>query len=202
MLIDINLLPAKRKKNIPLFVWLLTGAAVLAAGLALFAAVHIKQGQVERAEKELAAQQQLREALEQAAQNASSGTQTSADQLQQAAEWSQTRRLPASPILEHLVSLLPERGFFQAISYVSDEAMNLTVQFDTSREGAYYLAELKDSEWVESASILQVDTSVDETEEEAKQILELTDGLPRYLVQYEIVFNRQAVLQKVEEAKK
>jgi type IV pilus assembly protein PilN len=202
MLIDINLLPAKRKKNIPLFVWLLTGAAVLAAGLALFAAVHIKQEQVERAEKELAAQQQLREALEQAAQNASSGTQTSADRLQQAAEWSQTRRLPASPILEHLVSLLPERGFFQAMSYVSDEAMNLTVQFDTSREGAYYLAELKDSEWVERASILQVDTSVDETEEEAKQILELTDGLPRYLVQYEIVFNRQAVLQKVEEAKK
>ncbi len=186
----------------PFWVWLMTGIAVLAAGLALFAAIHIKQGQVERAEQELATQQQLRETLEQAALTTSNASETSAEQLRQAAAWSQARRLPASPILEHLVSLLPDRGFFQAMSYTSDETMNLTIQFDTSRQGAYYLAQLKESDWIESASILQMDTSVDETEEDAKKILELTDGLPRYLVQYEIIFNEQAVLQKLEEAKK
>ncbi|WP_046173966.1 hypothetical protein [Domibacillus indicus] len=202
MLIDINLLPAKKKKSVPFFVWLIIGLLLLGAGAALFAAVNIKQGQLERAEQELATQQQLRETLEGAALSSNTASETSADQLRQAVEWSQVRRLPASPILQHLVSLLPERGFFLAMSYTSEETMNLTVQFDTSRQGAFYLSQLKSSDWIEKAAILQLDTSVDETEEEAKKILELTDGLPRYLVQYEIVFNEQAVLKKLEEEKK
>ncbi|MCP3762583.1 hypothetical protein NLX67_09295 [Domibacillus sp. A3M-37] len=201
MLIDINLLPAKKKKSISTLALLIIGAIILASAIALFAAVQVKQGEVERAERNLATQQQLRETLEQAASNSSTATETSADQLRQAVEWSQVRRLPASPILEHLVSLLPERGFFQSMSYVSEETMNLTVQFDTSRQGAYYLAELKSSGWVENASILQMDTSVDESEEEAKVLLEVADALPRYVIQYEIVFNEQAVLQKLEEQK-
>lgn len=198
MLIDINLLPSKKKKSVSLWAWLVIGTLILAASIALFAGIQIKQGQVERAERELSNQQQLREALEQATA-VTPGTDTSAEQLRQAVKWSQVRRLPASPILEHLVSLLPERGFFQSMSYVSEETMNLTVQFDTSRQGAYYLSELKASEWVDNASILQMDTSVDESEEEAKAILEEADALPRYFVQFEIMFDEQVVLQKLEE---
>lgn len=199
MLIDINLLPSKKKKSVSLWVWLVISLILLAAAITLFAGIQIKQGQVERAERELSSQQQLREAMEQAASVTTGTETTSAEQLRQAVQWSQVRRLPASPILKHLVSLLPERGFFQSMSYVSEETMNLTVQFDTSRQGAYYLAELKASDWVENASILQMDTSVDQSEEEAKAILEVADALPRYFVQFEIMFDEQVVLQKLEE---
>ncbi|MFP3422721.1 fimbrial assembly protein, partial [Bacillus sp. SIMBA_161] len=67
-------------------------------------------------------------------------------QLQATVEWAESYQFDTIPLLEELVSLLPARGFFQTFSYIGLDQAQLVVQFDSSREAAYYLAQLKSSE--------------------------------------------------------
>jgi hypothetical protein len=55
--------------------------------------------------------------------------------------------------MQHLTSLLPERGFIQSFGYTESGAVTLTVQFDSAREAAYFLNSLNHSKWIEEASL-------------------------------------------------
>jgi type IV pilus assembly protein PilN len=193
MLIDINLLPQKEKKGVSLLVILLLIAVLVLASAGAFFVLYTKNKELENVEQQLSNAVQLREILEMSAVNNNGATASSVELLNEAIVWADSMKLPASPILAHLIERLPERGFFQALSYTREESLNVTIQFDTSRDAAYYLSELKSSEWIDSAKILTLDTSIEEGEEDAKAILDATNVLPRYVVEYEIVFNTEAV---------
>ena len=64
------------------------------------------------------------------------------------------------------------------------------LQFDTSREAAYYLAQLKESELLESASLLRVSTEELEVvgDEEVVIIEPTIVNNPRYYAEYQLVF--------------
>jgi type IV pilus assembly protein PilN len=193
VLIDIDLLPQKEKTGVSSLVILILIAVLVFASAGMFFAIYMKNKELDTVEQQLSNAVQLRETLEMSAANDSKATVSSAELLNEAITWADGMKLPATPILAHLIERLPERGFFQALSYSSEESLIITIQFDTSRDAAYYLSELKSSEWIDSAKILTLDTSVEEGEEDAKAILDATNALPRYVVEYEIMFNTKAV---------
>lgn len=86
--------------------------------------------------------------------------------------------------------MLPMRGFFNQISFSEPNTATLIVQFDATRDAAYYLAQLKASELLDYASLDSVNSaalSLTE-EEEAALAEEGTIIAPRYLASYTLVF--------------
>ncbi|HEY9577382.1 MAG TPA: hypothetical protein VIR64_06905 [Pseudobacillus sp.] len=198
MLVDINLLPEKEKKRssvlIPVFLILLLAIA----GIGAFLWLQAKKNEIEAIDSRLRTTVQLRETLEMN-QNEPKGDEEDVNRLNEAIVWAEGKKMKSVPILKHLISLLPERGFFLEYAYTNNETLKLAVQFDTGRQAAYYLSELKASEWIEDAKILAVTTSVEEEEKEAKELLKITDALPRYGAEYEITLNKTFILEKQKE---
>ncbi|OCA92402.1 hypothetical protein [Pseudobacillus wudalianchiensis] len=195
MLVDINLLPEKEKKRASILIPFLLLLLLIIAGAGTFLWIQTKKNEVESVDSKLKTTVQLRETLEMS-QNEPKGDEEDVKKLNDAIVWAETKKLKAVPVLNHLISLLPERGFFLEYSYTANETVRLGVQFDTSRQAAYYLSELKASEWVADAKIIAVTTSVDEEEKEAKKLLEITDALPRYGVEYEVALDKAFILEK------
>ncbi|MBM7648942.1 type IV pilus assembly protein PilN [Bacillus ectoiniformans] len=187
MLIDINLLPEKERKRFPLFSIILIGLLIILTAIGAFLMYHTKQNEAELAKSQLKTAVQLRETLEANINQPDTDTEK-VDQLNQAIRWADQKKVPTVPILKHLISKLPDRGFFQSLSYTDNFTMTLSIQFDTGRDAAYYLSELKSSKWIESAKMTAMNTSVEEGEEDAKALVEKNNALPRYVADYEIIF--------------
>ncbi|OES44233.1 hypothetical protein [Domibacillus iocasae] len=200
MQIEINLLPQKEKKRTPIWLFFLAAAlCTLAAGF-LFFCIYMKQNELELLEQRLAQTVELRTTLEGSAEQNEAAS--SVEHLNQAANWARQEQLPVTPILDHFIERLPDRGFFQSFSYLSDESLTLLVQFDTSREAAYYLAELHESQWVSSARLRTVETSLEEAEAKTQEAVEAKNALPRYLAEYEIIMDRSSVESALKESER
>lgn len=194
MLVEINLLPKKPPKNVAL-------PLVLGVMLLLFSAVGAF-GYMQIEEKKEKAQQaaeQLKQVKAQQAQlqanEAILQQQEQYESLVQAVDWSQARSIDVVFLLRHFIGLLPERGFFLDFQYAQSETIQLQVQFDTSRQAAYYLKDLLDSPYVEEAAILSVqavksstEINNDQSDETAAVVSEETEDnrLPRYVAAYEL----------------
>lgn len=200
MQIEINLLPQKEKKRTPIWLFVLAAALfTLAAGFFFFS-IYMKQNELELLEQRLAQTVELRTTLEGSAEQNEAAS--SVEQLNQAVNWAVKEQLPVTSILDHFIERLPDRGFFQSFSYLSDESLTLLVQFDTSREAAYYLAELHESQWVSSARLRTVETSLEEAEAKTQEAVEAKNALPRYLAEYEIIMDRSFVESALKESER
>ncbi|WKA56251.1 PilN domain-containing protein [Planococcus shixiaomingii] len=189
MLVDINLLPQKerdRPASIVAAISILLLAVIIWSIFAFLAGSHEKEQIILAAESaEVAAQQAaIRQQLE-----AKQGLNEE-QQLKVTVDWAENYQFDTLPLLADLVSKLPERGFFDSFSYTGMDQAILTVQFDTAREAAYYLAQLKTSELLESAtldSVTKQDLETEATEDETAEEDVVTEN-PRYLATYTLVF--------------
>ena len=189
MLVEINLLPKKEPKNVTFLVIIFSSLLILLVAGAVF----LWQGsrfdnELSSIKTEITTTKKLIEA-EQAKQISNQASSSYAE-LGSAVQWANEEPLKSVPILTHIVALLPERGFIQSITYAEAGAISLTVQFDTSRDSAYFLKRMLDSDWVSEASLSSL--SVIETEETK------TDDkvIPRYKAQFEINLNRNFINQE------
>ncbi|HZG71763.1 MAG TPA: hypothetical protein VEY51_09550, partial [Chondromyces sp.] len=135
MLVDINLLPEKKRKRLPVLVPVLFVLLLVSGGMGAFLWGQAQKNELELAESRLKSAVQLRETLETNI-NKSKDNEEDIKVLMNAIQWAEGRRIEMVPVLEHLVSLLPERGFFLEFSYTNHETIILLVQFDTSRQAA------------------------------------------------------------------
>ena len=191
MLVDINLLPQKERDR-PAFVIaaisILLLAVILGAVLFFMARANADEtAELNAQSAEIATEQALlRQQLE-----ASQGLNEE-QQLQATVEWAESYQYDTIPLLAELVSKLPERGFFNSFSYIEPNAATLTVQFDTSREAAYYLTQLKASELVASVTLDSVTNQELATTANAEEDVTLDEEAlienPRYLATYSLVF--------------
>ncbi|WP_237146580.1 fimbrial assembly protein [Planococcus halocryophilus] len=112
-------------------------------------------------------------------------------QLKATVDWAEGYQFDTVPLLKELVSILPARGFFDSFSYTGLDQAILSVQFDTAREAAYYLAQLKTSELIESATLDSVaQNEIDTTETEEGVVVQeaVIQEMPRYIATYTIIF--------------
>ncbi|RIW37699.1 pilus assembly protein PilN [Bacillus salacetis] len=192
MLIDINLLPQKEhKRRLPVYIAIAAISMALLGTVFLIIYTQVSQQKLDNLTKELEMKKEFRIQQETAVSNVESSD--GMQQLQTAVKWAEEYPIDTVPVLEHLTSLLPERGFFRQFNYTEDGKINLNVQFDTSRQAAYFLNDLKNSDWIVDVKLASLETT--SQAEAADETTALTEDqlMPRYLGQYEISLNQTLI---------
>ncbi|WML25432.1 PilN domain-containing protein [Neobacillus sp. OS1-33] len=152
MLVEINLLPQKEPKKIGFIITLsslvtlllLVGAFYLWQTNAVKSTIASLDRQISMTKKIAEKENKSTEAVEAA---------SSVNQLKSAIEWANEYPIQTIPVMRHLTSLLPERGFIKSFAYTEAGTISLSVQFDSAREAAYFLDNLNESKWIEEASL-------------------------------------------------
>ncbi len=190
MLVDIDLLPKKKSRNIttPL-VYGICAFFLLFVAIILFTFSNMINNDVKTAQQDLEIVQQLRIAKETSMNRPQNSS--SAKRLEDTVAWAEEYPLEMVPVMQDLIRLLPERGFIQSFTYDETGLLNLSVQFDESRDAAYFLYHLNESSLYHSIDLSSIST-VEVGEEETVGVL------PRYIGQYTLGFDRHA-FQTVEE---
>ncbi|MBS4202750.1 PilN domain-containing protein [Lederbergia citrea] len=192
MLVDINLLQVKEKRQRPLLIVLLCIALLFV----IFTVLLLINVQKEKKHnlaltneiQEISLQVEEKEKMLDELQYGSS-----AASLESAVTWAKDEQLETVPILEQLIKLLPERGFLKEYTYETQNNIVMTVQFDTSRQAAYYLHELTNAVWITEASLQSI-----KVPEEAEEVVVANDTdedvasliLPRYEAIYNLSINK------------
>ncbi|MFL6556997.1 MAG: PilN domain-containing protein, partial [Bacillus sp. (in: firmicutes)] len=158
MLVEINLLPQKEPKKIGFIITLSSlGAILLLAGAFYLWQTNVAKNEIASLDRQITMTKKI-------ADNANKSTETvaatsSVSQLKSAIEWANEYPIQTIPVMRHLTSLLPERGFIQSFAYTEAGTVSLTVQFDSTREAAYFLDNLNESTWIEESSLISLSVS-------------------------------------------
>jgi type IV pilus assembly protein PilN len=185
MLVEINLLPKKESRNRPIFVLAGLLLFLLIIGLSiLFFIGYLHKNETKAVDQQIQMTKQLVAAEQQKVID--SGTSDSGEDLQNAVQWAEDYPLKTVPLLRKLTELLPESGLIQSLDYQEASVSQIVIQFDTSREAAYYLRALLDSDWVVNAKILSLTTEEQDTENG----LGNDPFIPRYYAEFEIDLNQ------------
>lgn len=152
MLVEINLLPQKEPKKIGFIITLSCLVALLLIGGAYYL------WQTNSFKSNIASLERQITMIKKIAEKENKSTETveatsSVSQLKSAIEWANEYPIQTIPVMRHLTSLLPERGFIQSFAYTEAGTVSLTAQFDSAREAAYFLDSLNESKWFEEASL-------------------------------------------------
>lgn len=195
MLVEVNLLPKKEPKNYTLMAVLLAALLLfLVAGIFLFWQGTRFENKLETLDNQIATTKKITEAEQLKVMD--NQVSSSVSVLETAVNWANESPVKAVPVIKHVTALLPNRGFIQTISYTETGTVNLTVQFDTSRDAAYYLKNLLDSEWISEVTLSSVSTSESEKEETADSVNQTAKDnqiVPRYIGQYELKLDREFI---------
>jgi len=151
MLVEINLLPQKDPKNFNIvYISAIAAVLILISGI-YFWQIKTVKNDVASLDNRIEMTKKIAEKQEESAQTTE--VASSAGLLKAAVDWAADYPIQTIPVMRHLNSLLPERGFIQSFAYTEDGTVTISVQFDSSREAAYFLESLKESEWIEDASL-------------------------------------------------
>jgi Tfp pilus assembly protein PilN len=146
MLVEINLLPQKEPRKFNLVILILLLALIILVGAFYFWQIQSTKSELANLDKQISMTKETAAKQEKNAEKNES--QMSISLLKDAVDWANTYPVQTIPIMQHLTSLLPERGFIQSFTYAEAGTVILTVQFDSAREAAYFLDNLGESEWV------------------------------------------------------
>lgn len=193
MLVEINLLPKKEHKKSSVLIMALAGILLVSVSASvIFFQGSSYEDRMASLDQQIVNVQKLNEV--QQAKLADGDTGSSAAMLQQAVEWAEQYPVETVPLLQRVIGLLPERGFIQELEYGNANSVVIKIQFDASRDAAFYLSSLKDSDWVEKVILLNI---VAETDDQVTSTAGATlsssqareeETLPRYSAEYEIFF--------------
>lgn len=200
MLVEINLLPQKEEKNKSLLLLVIISVILLLIGG--FFAYWVNRSnniKLNTLDQQIAANEEL-VAYEQE-KSKSEESSDSYTKLENTVKWAEEYPAKTVPVLQKLTALLPERGFIQTFNYVETGIIQVGIQFESSREAAYYLNSLQESNWVEDSKLLSVDAITSfydkkfgESDDEIdKSKLKNETYLPRYLSQFEISLDRDVM---------
>lgn len=197
MLVEINLLPQKETKNKSLLLLAIIAVVLLlSGGFFAFWLNHMTEKDLAFLDQQISTAEQLI-SIEQDKLVAYDSSQ-SAVELEKTVEWASDYPLKTVPLLQKLTALLPERGFIQTFSYDEAGHVDVTIQFESNREAAFYLNALLETDWVAEANItnlVAVTQFYDKTTEQETMDNRLKNEkyVPRYVGEYEITFNRSVL---------
>ncbi|MGB3261502.1 hypothetical protein [Paenisporosarcina sp.] len=197
MLVDINLLSEKERDR-PAFV--VAAILLILIGLVTGLVFYLLGNSYASKQQVIAAQST--EVLSQQAsikeQMLTTVALNDTQKLQKTVDWVEAYQYDTLPLIRQLTALLPERGFFMNFSFTSPNVAEINVQFDTSREAAFYLMQLKASEMITEVKLTSLtyqpmEEPEAESEEEASAgttttIEQAEPVMPRYLASYSLTF--------------
>ncbi|TKC15619.1 fimbrial protein [Robertmurraya kyonggiensis] len=193
MLVEINLLPQKEAKNKSLLLLAIVASAILLiGGLFVYLLNRSYENNLASLEEQIATTEQLVATEQQKINNYEASSSLS--ELENTVQWASDYPLKTVPVLEKMTSLLPERGFIQSFTYEEIGTVKFSVQFETSREAAFYLNSLLEAKWVMEAKLNNLDAVTgfyDRTFGESDDGPDESDlknekYIPRYLAEYEV----------------
>jgi type IV pilus assembly protein PilN len=195
MVIDINLLPKKEPKNV---VFLVSTVIVLLLAMATAFVFYVSMQKAEIKIHSLTQELKQMRTLEAVEQQKLANVQSLQEfqELEKTVKWAEQYPMKTVLLLRKMTKLLPERGFVMSFSYAEDGTVSVTVQFDTSEEAAYYLKSLSDADFVTEVQLKSLTTMEDKSGEE--NVEEEKNVLPRYLAQYELHVNKNALKEEKE----
>jgi type IV pilus assembly protein PilN len=188
MLVEINLLPKKETRNFSLVVaigailllFIIGGTYILLSGQTLKNKITSYTQQIQTTEQLIAIEQQKLTDFQ---------SSNSLQELEKAVAWSEDYPIKSVNVLRELTALLPERGFIQNYSYNETGNVQLSVQFDTNREAAYFLKSLIESVWITDAKLNSISTVNIQMDTSETEILN-KPYMPRYVGEFTIVLNK------------
>ena len=202
MLVEINLLPQKERKNKSLLLLAIISIIILLIGG--FFAFWLNGTYVNRLasiEGQIATTEQL-VAIDQ--QKVTSDVSSdSVSQLENMVEWAKQYPIKTVPVLNKLTEFLPERGFIQTFQYEETGMVLLSIQFESTREAAYYLNTLLQSDWIEDAKLNTInadtqffDKQIGESEVDETK-LKNEKYVPRYIAEFEVTLNKNVIKSEI-----
>lgn len=199
MLVDINLLPEKERKNVAAYLIILIVVLIsLICSITFYFQYTNGQKQLVDIENELKLIQGLRRVEEEKLAKVTSSN--AAEELQAVVDWVEKFPISTVFLLDHLTGLLPERGFIMNLSYSDDGTIGLNVQFDTNRQAAYYLKELNDSPYIQTVNLTSLSTVEPPREEHNNEIFYRDNQyVPRYIGDYQLTLNRDKLKEALHE---
>lgn len=165
MLVEINLLPKKEHKKSSMLIMAFAGILLFTVSAAIiYFQGNNFENRMASLDKQIESVQKLNEV--QQAKLAEGKGGSSAVKLQDAVNWAEQYPSDTVPLLQNIISLLPERGFIQNFEYSNTDSVVIKIQFDASRDAAFYLSSLKGSDWVEEVALMNIvaETNAEETE--------------------------------------
>ncbi|CEG28028.1 PilN domain-containing protein [Bacillus sp. B-jedd] len=195
MLIEINLLPKKeRKSSSIIFASMLLAVLLLCGGGFFFWQISSLNTDIASVDNRIETTKKIAELEEKKAGDLTAAD--SAEKLENTIAWAEEYTIPSVPVMQEFSSLLPERGFILSFAYQELGELALTVQFDSSREAAYFLNSLNKSAWVKEASLTSLSAAQADQQAGAADIEKAEkekEYLPRYTGQFQITLNKQTV---------
>lgn len=193
MLVDINLLGEKERDR-PAFV--VAAIFLVLLGLVVGIVFYFLGNSYANKEQILLAQS-ADVASQQAAiqeQMLTTASLNDTQKLQKTVEWAEAYQYDTLPLIRELTGLLPERGFFLSFAFSTPNQVTITVQFDTSRDAAFYLTQLKSSDMITDVNLSSVsyqplaEESVEESTDTATEVVPTEEIMPRYVASYSVTF--------------
>jgi type IV pilus assembly protein PilN len=209
MLVEINLLPKKEhKKSSQLMIALFIVMILAVSTSVIYIQGNSYEGKLASVDKQIETVQNLNTAQQEKMTDAQTANSTA--KLEAAVQWAEQYPLETVPLLRNVISLLPDRGFIQNFEYSNTNSVIIKIQFDASRDAAYYLSSLKQAEWVQEVDLMNVVAETKEEGTEATNASAATSSsedeeqktLPRYSAEYEITFKPDQFKEKSEVASK
>lgn len=186
MIVDINLLPKKEKKDISwLVVFVIILLLLLAAIVSFRQLYQLQQREVAALRTEWMNTQFISEQL---SQQLDEEVKSANEQLREIITVVEGQLLPTTVILDHLVSQLPERGFFQSFDFFFPNEVKIVVQFDQWQEVAQFQHSLTASPLFQEVNLLSITTDEWDVNEGEKG-----SYLPRYTASMLLAVNRQVL---------
>jgi Tfp pilus assembly protein PilN len=167
MLVEINLLPKKERGKKSLILMIISFAALfLFIGGLYFWQLQGVRNDIVSVDRQIDMTKKIIETTQNNPNNNESALSVTV--LKNAVEWANSYPIQTVPVMQHLTALLPQRGFIQTFGYIEAGTVTLSVQFDSSREAAYFLDNLNESDWIDDASLSSL--TAQELQETTKEV--------------------------------
>lgn len=186
--VEINLLPEKEKRDITNLVVILVIALILLSSSLVLRYFHSNAvEEVEQVQKEIQEVQILSQSLREQMELQQG---SDLDRLAEKVYSLEGVLVPASSLLDLLVGLLPERGYFLNYDYSLPDVVTFNASFVELEDIAYYSNILFQSEIIKEVQISNINThfppGMDEDEFSRDEIL------PRYVGSFQLKINMKA----------
>ncbi|MBB6455060.1 type IV pilus assembly protein PilN [Salirhabdus euzebyi] len=180
MLVDINLLQNKERKNKAFL--LLLGFLIVLVGATVFGTFYVTsqiKEDITQTESQIEKVQAERLELQELLQTAGI---SDFQKLEKTVSELKKYPINSDGLIRSTSKLLPENGYFQSFQYSGDQLV-LEVFVQDDMDAAYYLNHLAQQQWINAVKLLTVSTNNQQQQQE--------EQASPYIAQYDIMINKE-----------